>query len=246
MSVRGDVRILWNLATRSDRGATHAERLENFYSNQAEDYDRFRRRLLPGREALAKALSIVPGTRWVDLGGGTGWNVETMGRRAARCECIDVVDLCPPLLEVARRRFARLGLPQAHAIAADATTYRPAQPADVVTFSYALSMIPDWFRAVDNAVAMLRPGGTLAVADFYVGRKHPAPGRRRHGWFTRHFWPTWFAWDNVQLSPDLLPFLESRFEVLRIEERFGSVPYMPGSRVPWFLFIGRKAAGSAS
>ena len=34
-------------------------------------------------------------------------------------------------------------------------------------------MIPDWFAAVDHAWRLLRPGGTIGVVDFYVGRKHP-------------------------------------------------------------------------
>ena len=34
----------------------------------------------------------------------------------------------------------------------DACTWRPAAPVDAVFFSYALTMIPDWFRAVDNAI----------------------------------------------------------------------------------------------
>ena len=49
------------------------------------------------------------------------------------------------------------------AAAADATTFQPdAGKADVVTFSYSLTMIPDWFAAIDNALAMLRPAGRSA------------------------------------------------------------------------------------
>ena len=55
---------------------------------------------------------------------------------------------------------------------------------DVVTFSYSLTMIPDWFLAVDHAWRLLRPGGTIGVVDFYVSRKHPDPGWRRHPWST--------------------------------------------------------------
>ncbi len=58
-------------------------------------------------------------------------------------------------------------------------SYRPADPADCVYFSYALTMIPDWRRAIDNAIAMLAPGGTLGVVDFHLpdaGLGQPASG----------------------------------------------------------------------
>jgi S-adenosylmethionine-diacylgycerolhomoserine-N-methlytransferase len=102
-------------------------------------------------------------------------------------------------------------------------------------------MMPNWFTAVDNAVAMLAPGGVLGVVDFHVSRAYPAAGRVRHGAATRFFWPLWFAHDGVFLSPDHLPYLESRLETLCCEEHMGPVPYLPGLRVPWYLFIGRKA-----
>ena len=50
----------------------------------------------------------------------------------------------------------------------------PEAPVDVVTFSYSLTMIPDWFAAIENALRMLRPGGQIGVVDFYVSRKYPA------------------------------------------------------------------------
>jgi S-adenosylmethionine-diacylgycerolhomoserine-N-methlytransferase len=129
------------------------------------------------------------------------------------------------------------------AVHADATTFRPDEgAADVVTFSYSLTMIPDWFRAMEHARGLLRPGGIVGVVDFYVSRKHASEGRRQHGWLTRHFWPTWFSTDNVFLNPDHVPYLESRFDTLLLHEKRGKVPYLPLGRVPYYIFIGRKPA----
>lgn len=247
-----DLKVLYHLALRPVRGHDHASRLESFYAGQAEDYDRFRQRLLKGREELWTLLEAPDGGTWVDLGGGTAANLEFLGPRLDRLGQVLVVDLSPSLLEVARRRIAKRGWRQVQAIQADATTFRPDRPADVVTFSYSLTMIPDWFAAIDSALAMLRPGGLLGVVDFYVSRKYPSDDCVRHGWWTRTFWPAWFALDNVFLSADHLPFLRRRCEVLHLQEGRAKVPYLPLGRVPYYLFIGRKPplpdadAGSAA
>lgn len=71
---------------------------------------------------------------------------------------------------------------------------------------------------------MLKPGGVIGVVDFYVLCKHPPDGLRRHGWFMRHFWPTWFASDNVFPSADHVPYLHRKFDPLRFDERTARVP----------------------
>jgi S-adenosylmethionine-diacylgycerolhomoserine-N-methlytransferase len=79
------------------------------------------------------------------------------------------------------------------------------------------------------------------VIDFYVSRKHPADGMRRHGWPARCFWPAWFAADNVFLSPDHLPLLKRRFEPVSIHESSARLPYLPLLRAPYYTFVGVKA-----
>ena len=57
---------------------------------------------------------------------------------------------------------------------------------------------------------------------------------------SRFFWPTWFGHDNVFPSPDHLPWLQSRFQTVKLEERLGKVPYLP-LKAPYYIFVGRKA-----
>jgi S-adenosylmethionine-diacylgycerolhomoserine-N-methlytransferase len=229
MGMLADARVLLALARGASGGGSHANRLERFYAPQARDYDRFRERLLHGRSDLVESLPVEPGSRVVELGGGTGRNVEYFGERLPELDCVRIVDLCEPLLEVARQRFA--GFPNVCCTLADATTWRPAEPVDCVYFSYALTMIPDWRAAIDNAIAMLARGGTLGVVDFHVSA--------RHGRATRAFWPRWFAHDGVHLSDEHLPYLQSRLAPVRLEERWAPVPYLPGPMVPYYLFVGR-------
>jgi S-adenosylmethionine-diacylgycerolhomoserine-N-methlytransferase len=246
MGLLNDLKVLYHLV-RPLRADSHAQRMENFYSGQAQAYDDFRKRLLQGREELYQKVALqlasdrVPHPRWADLGGGTGANLEFLGDRIGGIEKIYVVDLAGSLLKMCQQRAQAKGWKQVTSIEADATLWTPPEGSvDAVTFSYSLTMIPDWFAAIDNALRILKPGGLVGVVDFYVARKHPADGLARHPWRTRHFWPAWFATDNVFPSPDHIPYLQRRFETLWLTEQRSKVPYMPLVRTPYYQFIGRK------
>lgn len=246
MSLLSDLKILYHLALRPVRGKNHAERMESFYSGQATDYDDFRKRLLHGREQLFQQIALPEGGIWVDLGGGTGANLEFIHDSVPKLGKAYVVDLASSLLKVASGRFSQHGWSHVKAIEADATKWQPIEGSvDVVTFSYSLTMIPDWFAAIENALRMLKPGGQIGVVDFYVARKHASEPMKRHNWFTRTFWPTWFAGDNVFPSPDHLPFLQSHFDTTWCQECRSKVPYIPFIRTPYYQFIGTKKSAEA-
>jgi S-adenosylmethionine-diacylgycerolhomoserine-N-methlytransferase len=239
MALLADLRVLYHLLLKPVRGNTHADRMESFYGGQAAAYDDFRRRLLQGRQALCERLPVREGGVWVDMGGGTGSNLEYLGDRIRRLSKVYVVDLSESLLAVARRRAAAHDWPHVEAVAADATVFRPpGGEADLVTFSYSLTMIPDWFIALENAARMLSDKGALGVVDFYVSRKYPAPARRRHGWLTRSLWPLWFQNDNVFPSADHVHYLHWKFAPLHFSEHLAPVPYLPLVRVPYYCFVG--------
>jgi len=234
-----DARTLWRMIRGQPSAASLRDRLEGFYAPQANRYDAFRERLLHGRQALVSRLPTGRGMKVVELGGGTGRNLDYFGERLHEIARYWLVELAPSMAGRARARAA--AYPNVHVIEADAVRFVPPDAVDCVLFSYSLTMMPDWFLAVDNAVSMLRPGGVLGVVDFTVSARYPAPGRVRHGFVTRAFWPLWFAHDGVYLSPDHLPYLQARLATLCCEERLARVPHVPGLRVPWYLFIGRKA-----
>jgi len=243
MGLFRDLKILFHLTLKPVRGKDHAARLESFYSGQAVGYDAFRKRLLQGREELWRTLDVPQGGTWIDLGGGTGSNLELLGPQIEQLAKVYVVDLSPSLLKVARQRVQSHGWKHVETVEADATAWQPRDgPANLVTFSYSLTMIPDWIGAIENGRAMLCDGGCLGAVDFYVSRKYPAEGLQRHGWLTRSFWPAWFSMDNVFPSPDHVPYLHRRFEPVHFAEHLGKMPYMPLARVPYYTFVGRKSA----
>ncbi len=148
----------------------------------------------------------------------------------------------PSLLEVAADRCRHRGWKHVHDLPRRRHDLAASRLVDVVTFSYSLTMIPDWFAAIQNALAMLRPGGLIGVVDFYVSRKFPAEKMARHGWLTRHFWPTWFSQDNVFPSSDHLPFLRQQTVQEQLDERVAKIPYLPLVRAPYYRYVGRKPA----
>ena len=230
-----DLRVLWHMLRGQPGAGSHAQRLEAFYGPQAEHYDSFRARLLQGRRELIERLAPPPGAHVVELGCGTGANLAHFGEQLNRLGRVDLVDLCRPLLEQARRRTEISG--PVRVIEADACTYDPGQPVDCVYFSYSLTMIPDWRGALRNAHAMLRPGGRLAIVDFHL----PAKGGLANG-----FWRRWFAHDGVLLSAEHLPLLRQMFPEHALEERRAAIPYLPGLRVPYYLFVGSKPQSGAA
>ncbi len=226
----GDARILWHLARGQAGRGDHAERLQAFYAPQAERYDAFRERLLHGRDDLIERLEIGDGMRVVELGCGTGSSLDRMGPLASRCASIQLVDLCPALLAVARKRAAARH--NVDVIEADAARWQPAVPVDRVFLSYALTMIPDWEGVIDNAVRMLKPGGRLGVVDFHL----PVSGSV----LANGFWRRWFAHDGVHLSAAHLITLRSALADAWVDERRAPLPYLSGLQAPYYLYVGAR------
>jgi S-adenosylmethionine-diacylgycerolhomoserine-N-methlytransferase len=225
-----DARVLLQLLRGMPHSADPAASLEAFYAPQAASYDRFRERLLRGRGELMAELTLPARARLVELGAGTGSNLDLLGDRVRECYSVELVDLCPSLLAHARARAARF--PNVRVIAADACDYRPENPADCVVFSYSLSMIPDWRRALGNAMEMLRPGGQLAVVDFMLpSAVNPV---------LRAFWRNWFGHDGVRLDDAHVSTLGQLLPVHKFVASRAPIPYLPGLRVPYYRFIGIK------
>lgn len=242
MELLNDIKTIYQLSLAKKTGTTHAERLESFYGPQAEDYDRFREKLLPGRKQFMQQLSDSSGV-WIDFGGGTGSNLEYMQDHIKNFERIFLVDLSPSLLAQAKARVAKHGWDNVEIVAGDATKFLlpKSKQADLVTFSYSLTMIPNWFLAIRNAKDNLKVGGKIGVIDFTAQGKSD-PNQSLKVILGRGFWQTWFSWDRVFLSPDHLPFLQSEFKENAVTEELFSPPYLSflPVKVPYYSFIGDK------
>ncbi|OJJ32143.1 hypothetical protein ASPWEDRAFT_53834 [Aspergillus wentii DTO 134E9] len=253
-------------------GDGQQDALESFYKTQATVYDATRKRLLCGREdmlglAAAQLKYKVENKElqakkaiWVDMGGGTGYNIEAMAKFLpvdSFFSHVYLVDLSPSLCEVARQRFERLGWKNVTVVCQDVRSFRLPEldqvdprtkaanlntGADVVTMSYSLSMIPDYYSVVDSLTSLMKPTGILGVCDFYVqsivdvsSRNYIGGAFNRHvNWLGRAFWRAWFDADRVNLEAARRDYLEYRFgTVISASER----NYLLGG-IPYYIFIG--------
>ncbi|KAF5370776.1 hypothetical protein D9758_001842 [Tetrapyrgos nigripes] len=246
-----------------------------FYEGQADVYDTTRRGLLRGRKTmlnlsaghLKQLRASCPGKRliWVDIGGGTGHNIELMDEffPIAEFDAVYLIDLCQPLLNVARKRFAKRGWSNVTILCQDASDFVLPEWSEsndakgsvgFVTMSYSLSMIPSFYTLLDRIDHVLDPQhGLLGVVDFYTSGKQSSlhekaiGGESKEcGWLSRWFWQIWFDFDNVSLGPARRSYLEYRFGTIKSyngRNRF-VLPFIV--RIPYYIWLGRPRAADVS
>lgn len=259
-SLKAPIRFIWHCFLRPLGAAeTQKDRLDQFYKGQAEIYDSTRQKLLRGRETMLNLAAAHLRERengkgrkplvWVDIGGGTGWNIETMDdfMPVKSFDAIYLVDLCEPLLEIARRRFAARGWTNVHVINQDACAFSlPAQSVSLVTLSYSLSMIPSYHNLLDRIDRMLDPrDGLVGVADFYTARKSANLHEQSIGgegrlctWLGHWFWQMWFDLDHVDLSPGRRDYLQYKFGTVKVVNGRNNLFIPWFVQIPYYVWIG--------
>ncbi len=150
-----DVRVLYSNFVKGMHGNSHQDKLESFYRSQAGAYDVYRHRFLHGRVPMMDVIPTPKGGVWLDMGGGTASNLELIKTGLDTFSRIVVLDLCRPLLDVARQRVEVNGWDNVELVCGDATAddvkgLPKAGTVDLITFSYSLTMIPDWRAALKN------------------------------------------------------------------------------------------------
>ena len=102
---------------------------------------------------------------------------------------------------------------------------------DVITMSYSLSMIPDQEVAVNNCTKLLKKGGHLAIADFFLEGNHDdcLPGFQRHcRKLESKFHQKWFEQDRVHLlGRKQVNLGESDLKLVWDKRMRGAVPFLP-------------------
>lgn len=110
----------------------------------------------PNRFVAEELAELEPGIA-VDLGGGEGRNAIWLAERGWSATTVDFSQVA---LDKGRRLAGDLALDW---VCADATTWRPDRPVDLVVVAYLQLAAAQRRLAVRSAVQMLRPGGTLLL-----------------------------------------------------------------------------------
>ena len=174
-----------------------------------------------------------------------------------------LVDLSPSLGEIAKARFQKLGWENVKIVNQDARYFRledhegpydersketyeegNASRVDLITMSYSLSMIPEYYPIIESMTSLLSIDGIISVVDFYAQNQLDYRNRNyiggvlgRHcNWLNRTFWRLWFEFDRVHLDAARRDYLEFRFGTkLSVNLRNNMVPF---ARIPHYIWIG--------
>jgi S-adenosylmethionine-diacylgycerolhomoserine-N-methlytransferase len=183
------------------KASTHRETMSNYYRLQSHFYDSTRWAFLYGRERLIEQLEIQPGERVVEIGCGTGANFNAIQKRLRNTGELIGVDCSAPMLRKAAGRVQQRQWTNVRLLdleyGKEAVT---GGQADVVIFSYSLSMIGEWDQALSCARLELRPGGRTGVLDF-------CKEQRNSNWFTE-----WLALNHVKADRPYLDELRRMFD----------------------------------
>jgi ubiquinone/menaquinone biosynthesis C-methylase UbiE len=190
-------------------GHAHGDKMSSFYAAQAKGYDAVRENMLVARPEMMSSFGpIKQGHTWLDVGGGTGRNLHYLRAQLDSFERIVVLDICPELLamgqENARLSFTAeqceriswvcldINAPNVRAILAPHLR-NEARGFDTITFSYSVSMIPQWEQALESAKKLMSADGRVVVADFDT---YTQEGKSFQDFLIR----TWYAQDGVRIE----------------------------------------------
>jgi len=160
--------------------------MSGYYAWQSRIYDATRWAFLFGRDSLLNNLQLKPGDIVVEVGCGTGRNLEGVLKRIGPEGEVFAVDCARPMLERCAERIRKKAWSNVRLIDREyGSAPVTGGGADAVLMSYSLSMIPDWEDVIDCAVRELKPAGRIGVVDFRLGNGAPAvAGFER--WMTRN------------------------------------------------------------
>ena len=168
-------------------------------------YDITRKYYLLGRDRLLRDMELRPGDRVLEIGCGTARNLIKLAKQRPDVHCYGL-DVSTEMLATAAANVKRHGLESRitlrHCFAEEldyAKTFALDAPFDAAFFSYSLSMIPPWAKAIDAALANIRRGAAFYVVDFWDQADWP-------GWF-RWLLKGWLDLFHVHYRPELIDHL---------------------------------------
>lgn len=125
---------------------------------------------LPKRRAARLALDLKLGDRVLDLACGTGLNFPHLRQLVGEQGQVVGVDLTPAMLNIARKMIVTKGWKNVEVREADAANLPFSDSYfDKVIISFALNIIPDYVKAIQEVRRVLVPGGRFVALEMQAG-----------------------------------------------------------------------------
>lgn len=197
--------------------------IKNYYNFQSAIYDTTRWSFLFGRKLILNKIdeAISPQTI-LEVGCGTGYNLKKISKRFPNSK-IYGVDVSKDMLKIAKKKLKnRTNVELIESPYGGKSDIIEVDKPDVILFSYMLTMVnPGFSNMIIQAYKDLKPGGCIAVVDFY---------NSKHEWFRNHM-----GNHHVRMERQLKSVLEDKFEVIN-----NDIHHAYKGVWEYFSFIGKK------
>jgi ubiquinone/menaquinone biosynthesis C-methylase UbiE/DNA-binding transcriptional ArsR family regulator len=198
-----DVMIFRDLERLDAVQAQRAGVAQKYFAANAQEWDRLRALHVAESEVEDAMVSLLDGRHFahhLDIGTGTGRILELLSPLAERSLG---VDLSPEMLSIARARIADADLRRVQVRLGDLFELPAADGSfDLITIHQVLHFLQDPGRAVAEAARVLKPGGSLLIADFaphQIESLRDAHQHRRLGFDAREV-QSWLDIAKLQLQ----------------------------------------------
>jgi len=159
------------------------ERVQRMFGEIAPHYDRMNHLLSLNidrywRRRTVKALAPKPGEPILDVCTGTGDLAIALQRATSGKSEIVAADFCPEMLEIGRRKQAKLGIgSELTFVEADAQNLPlPDDRFAIVSVAFGLRNVANTNLGLAEMTRVCRPGGQVAVLEFSTPRWQPLRG----------------------------------------------------------------------
>lgn len=140
------------------------------FTDWAPFYNPTHRWTLPKRRAARLALDLKPGDRVLDLACGTGLNFPHLRELVGERGHVVGADLTPAMLDIAHKMIDAKDWKNVEVREADAGNLPfPDASFDKVIITFALNIIPEYARAIEEVRRVLVPGGRFVALEFRAG-----------------------------------------------------------------------------
>ncbi len=145
---------------------SESQSIKSAYASFAPLYDFFFGMILePGRRAAIRSLKLIPGSKVLEVGVGTGLSLHRYPREIG----VDGIDIAPDMLAKARRRVERKGLSNVsglHSMDARELEFED-NTFDAVVAMYVVSVTGEENRVVAEMKRVCKPDGIMVIVNHF-------------------------------------------------------------------------------